>query len=61
MTELTENAKKAKAAYMRQYRRRNPEKFKERTIKYWNKRGEREAQQQQLLPETVTEHEAVSR
>lgn len=40
MTDFSEEAKKARAAYMRQYRKRFPERTREINRRYWQKRAE---------------------
>ncbi len=39
--ELTEAGRKARAAYLREYRKRNKERLKDNATAHWNKVGER--------------------
>lgn len=41
MAELTQEAKAARAAYMRAWRRKNPEKQREYDAKRWEREGEK--------------------
>lgn len=51
-TELTEAGREARAAYMREYRRRRKEQIKENFVRYWNKVGEqREAEKEKKRKE----------
>ena len=47
---MTEQAKKARAAYIREWRQKNPEKFKAQCDRYW----ERKAQQMQAEADQPT-------
>ena len=40
---MNEDAKKARAEYLREWRRRNPEKTRQQRERYWAKRAERMA------------------
>lgn len=40
---MTEEAKRARAAYMREWRRRNPERTRQQRELYWQRRAERMA------------------
>ena len=44
---MNEDAKKARAEYMREWRRRNPEKTRQQRERYWAKRAERMAADRQ--------------
>lgn len=41
---MNEDAKKARAEYMREWRRRNPEKTRQQRERYWARRAERMAE-----------------
>lgn len=45
-TELTEAAKQARADYMREWRKRNPEKIKELNRRYWERKARKAANEQ---------------
>lgn len=45
MQKSSEAARKARAAYMREYRKRNPEKTREINERYWERRATRELKQ----------------
>ena len=45
MENYSDAAKKSRAKYMREYRRKNPDKVKKMNYKYWERRAEREAKQ----------------
>ena len=42
MRKISEAAKKSRAKYMREYRKKNPERIREISCKYWEKRAEKE-------------------
>lgn len=52
MTELTDAAKKAQAAYMRLWRLKNPDKQRAIRMAYWERKG-------QQMQKTVTEPELL--
>ena len=41
MAEISIEAKRERAAYMREYRKRNPEKTREINRRYWQKKADR--------------------
>ena len=50
MSELTEAGKRARAAYMRQWRRRNPERHKQLINDYWERKAARMEQREETEP-----------
>ena len=52
---MTEAAKKARAAYMREWRSKNRERCKQYAVNQWERRAERRAQEQTAGKE-VNEH-----
>lgn len=45
--EMSEKAKEARRAYLRDYRRRNPEKAKEAKARYWERKAARLAEEKE--------------
>ena len=43
MKPISDEAKQERAAYMREYRRKNPEKTKEINRRYWERRAKKKA------------------
>lgn len=46
MTELSNKAKEAQRAYLREWRRKNPEKVRENNRRYWERKAEQMAAQE---------------
>ena len=56
MAEMTAEAKAARAAYMREWRKRNREKAKEYDAKRWQRLADREAEKEAApCPETTSD------
>lgn len=55
MNNLSDTAKAARARYMREYRKKNPEKTKEMNHRYWEKRAAREEENKDAEATTATE------
>lgn len=45
---MTEEAKKAKNAYMKQWRKKNPDKVKANTARYWEKKARERMEQEEV-------------
>lgn len=46
MAEMTAEAKAARAAYMREWRKRNPDKYREQEARKWQNVADREAEKE---------------
>ena len=44
---MTEQAKRARAAYLREWRKQNPEKFQAQIERYWERKAEKMQEEQQ--------------
>lgn len=56
MAEMTAEAKAARAAYMREWRKRNPDKYREQEARKWQNVADREAEKEAApCPETTSD------
>ena len=54
---MTEQAKRARAAYLREWRKQNPEKFQAQIERYWERKAEKMQEEQQTNQTAGTEPE----
>ena len=53
---MTEQAKRARAAYLREWRKQNPEKFQAQLERYWERKAEKMQEEQQTNQTTGAEN-----